>query len=248
MPHSEHSSLDSPRISTTELPYWLVNVPENEWPDDPNTCPDFLIDLSCKNIATLLTRDETFHLSSWEEVKNIIEIGHVDLFQRIPSELRRYFQFVHRLKIDYGSIFEFMVAERLKWTQWTPKSSIPFKDLADYKILYNDWPYGIDKDIVHLVVWTKFNIPEDPRTGQVEDSERARIDYFVYHTFCEPVEFSQENVRWFKNPSRLKSVHSIEHFHVMLYKPDEKLIRTVTNGDVPFSKRPKVEQALPWKT
>lgn len=141
-----------------------------------------------------------------------------------------------------------MVSERLKWTQWAPKSSIPFQDSADYKILYNDWPYGIDKDIIHLVVWTKFKILEDPRTGQVEDSERARIESFVYRTFCEPVGFPQERVRWFKNPSRLKSVHSIEHFHAMLYKPNEKLIRTVTSGDVPFSKRSKVAQTLPRKS
>ena len=31
----------------------------------------------------------------------------------------------------------------------------------DIKIIYNDWPYGIDKSIVHLCVWTKFPLDVD---------------------------------------------------------------------------------------
>jgi hypothetical protein len=37
---------------------------------------------------------------------------------------------------------------------------------------------------------------------------------------------------WFKNWKSLKSVHAVEHFHVMLYKPDEQFLREITNGDV----------------
>lgn len=38
---------------------------------------------------------------------------------------------------------------------------------------------------------------------------------------------------WFKNPPSLKSVHSVEHIHVMLFDPDPDFVRHVTNGDVP---------------
>lgn len=38
---------------------------------------------------------------------------------------------------------------------------------------------------------------------------------------------------WFKNPSNLKSVHSIEHIHVLLFGPDPDFVRKVTHGDVP---------------
>ena len=31
----------------------------------------------------------------------------------------------------------------------------------DIKIIYNDWPYGIDESIVHLCVWTKFPLDVD---------------------------------------------------------------------------------------
>lgn len=44
----------------------------------------------------------------------------------------------------------------------------------------------------------------------------------------------EEQRVWFKNPNSLKSVHSIEHIHVMLFDPDPNFVRKVTNGDVPL--------------
>jgi hypothetical protein len=37
----------------------------------------------------------------------------------------------------------------------------------------------------------------------------------------------------------LKSVHAVEHFHVMLYDPDPEFVKEVTNGDVPLSQKVK---------
>ena len=41
-----------------------------------------------------------------------------------------------------------------------------------------------------------------------------------------------EHVIWFKNWKSLKSVHAVEHFHVMMNNPDRNFIKRVTNGDV----------------
>ena len=41
-------------------------------------------------------------------------------------------------------------------------------------------------------------------------------------------------VIWFKNWKRLKSVHAVEHFHVMLHRPDMQLVHDLTQGDVPL--------------
>lgn len=38
---------------------------------------------------------------------------------------------------------------------------------------------------------------------------------------------------WFKSWASLKSVDSIEHFHVMLLDPNPELLEDITNGDVP---------------
>lgn len=49
----------------------------------------------------------------------------------MPSELRRYRHFTHRLEKDYGSIMNFMVNERLKWDTMQPKGE-PFQFDGQY--------------------------------------------------------------------------------------------------------------------
>ena len=64
--------------------------------------------------------------------------------------------------------------------------------VGDIKILYNDWPYGIDERIIHLVVWTKFDLPDDPNTRELTREMRREIDEYVNKTFCHAV--PKENV------------------------------------------------------
>lgn len=54
----------------------------------------------------------------------------------------------------------------------------------DIKILYNDWPYGVEKSIIHLVVWTKFELEDDPATDDLTPTARKEIDDCVKKTFC----------------------------------------------------------------
>lgn len=107
--------------------------------------------------------------------------------------------------------------------------------IEDIRILYNDWPYGIDTDITHLVVWTKFELPDDPATGDLTAEAREAIERYVQATFCSRV--APEQVVWFRNWKSLKSVHALEHFHVMLHRPDRAFVREITNGDVPLIER-----------
>lgn len=57
----------------------------------------------------------------------------------------------------------------------------------DIKILYNDWPYGVEKGIIHLVVWTKFELEDDPETDDLTPQARREIDEYVRKTFCSRV-------------------------------------------------------------
>ncbi|KAJ5156127.1 hypothetical protein N7492_008930 [Penicillium capsulatum] len=105
----------------------------------------------------------------------------------------------------------------------------------DICILYNDWPYGIDTDIIHLVVWTKFELADDPVSGELTAEARESIEAYVQRTFCSRVAPAQ--VVWFKNWKSLKSVHAVEHFHVMLHRPDMAFVREITRDDVPLIQR-----------
>ncbi|KAF2090150.1 hypothetical protein K490DRAFT_35476 [Saccharata proteae CBS 121410] len=213
----------------SELPYWLVNVPRDQWPAE---CPEFLREVSEKDRAIIGTPDSEYQAMSWAEVQEIIKTNRIDLFQRKPSELRRYRHYTWELVQKYGSIMDFVVSERLKWADLRP-SGPPFSNPDDLKILCNDWPYGLDERIVHLVVWTRFEMEERAEDGDLTAKARREIDGYVDRTFCSRV--GAEKVIWFRNWRSLQSVHAVPHFHVMLYDADEATVREMTGGDVPLS-------------
>lgn len=125
-------------------------------------------------------------------------------FQRLPSDLRRYLEYMFYLKQKYGSIMDFVVSERLHWDQeggLKPRGG-PFEydgtsllftwrchlangpmSIDDLKILFNDWPYGLEEGIVHLVIWTKFELEDDPATGLLTESMWKKIDDYVERVF-----------------------------------------------------------------
>lgn len=166
-----------------ELPYWQVNIPPENRQEE---CPEFLRDISDKDIRIIGTPDEEYRVQTWQQVVDITRTGRLADFQRWPSELRRYRQYTWELKRAHGSVMNFMLRQRLGWSEpVVPQGSKPFECQEDFKILMNDWPYGLDKRIVHLVVWTKFDLPDD------RDTE-AEIEAFVNKTFSPGV--SQDKV------------------------------------------------------
>ncbi|KAF5018651.1 hypothetical protein F66182_9356 [Fusarium sp. NRRL 66182] len=214
--------------SADTLPFWNCNIPEEQWTID---CPAFLQNLSEKDRGILSTPDAEYHIYSWDEVREIIQTNHLERFKRVPSELRRYKAFTFHLRQQYGNVASFILEHRLGWAAPVTARGAPFEFEDDYKVLCNDAPYGIDARIVHLVVWTKFDLQEDPATGDLADKARREIDDFVTKTFRTHV--PEEHVSWFRNWQGLQSVNAVQHFHIMLFNPDPDFIRAVTKGDVP---------------
>jgi hypothetical protein len=56
----------------------------------------------------------------------------------------------------------------------------------------------VDEKIVHLVVWTKFGLEDDPATDDLTPKARKEIDDFVAKTFR--ASMSPENVRCSRRP------------------------------------------------
>lgn len=112
-----------------------------------------------------------------------VAANRIDYLRRLPSDLRRYHAFTWKLKQDYGSVTNFLLEKRLGWSLPLEPKGAPFECSDDIKILYNDWPYGVDPRIVHLLVWTKFPLREDPETGDLTAEERVAIDEYVNKTF-----------------------------------------------------------------
>lgn len=176
--------MDSP------LPYWQTNIPVSQ---RPQTCPPYLTALNAKDIAILSTPDNQYHILTWPEVRALIAANRLDAFQRIPSQLRRYLHYNWTLKRDYGSVMNFVLSQRLHWSEPVRAAgSRPFESEEDVRVLCNDWPYGIDGRIVHLVVWTKFVLEDDEATGDLTGEARGLIEGYVGRTFGERV--GRENV------------------------------------------------------
>jgi hypothetical protein len=137
-------------------------------------------------------------------------------------------------KAKYGTMTAYLLEHRLPWGSppFRYNSAIPFSDSSDYQILLNDWPYGLTKDITHIVVWSKTPIPVDEKTGDVTKESRNIIEEFIVRTFGQRLG-SRERVVWFKNWVQLQSVRALEHVHV--------LVKDASEADLEFWTGKKVQ-------
>ncbi|KAI4240670.1 MAG: hypothetical protein LQ352_007591, partial [Teloschistes flavicans] len=135
--------------------------------------------LTSKDLTNLARPDSSFIPHTWSDLAHIIATNDLESLRRWPSDLKRYLQWTRETKEAYGTITNYMCKERLAWTP-LPVSSrlqngndegpvfevqnpIPFADSRDYKMLRNDWPYGLEKGVEHLVVWLKNRLAVDLR-------------------------------------------------------------------------------------
>jgi hypothetical protein len=54
------------------LPFWLVNVPQDQWPSE---CPEFLRGISDKDKGIIGTPDDQYTLLTWDEVREIVSMN-----------------------------------------------------------------------------------------------------------------------------------------------------------------------------
>ena len=164
------------------------------------------------------------------------------ILKRKPSDLIRYIAWTNSTKATYGSINNFVLQERLHWTPLASSSSeegptfntendIPFANENDYKILRNDWPYGMEPGIVHIVVWLKTRIAVEGEEGHLTAHSRALIEAFIKRTFRDPLsrlDCPGDNVLWFKNWTGLQSVRGVEHVHVLVRDVPQSILNEWT--------------------
>ena len=181
---------------------------------------------------------------------------HVHELKRSHGSAARFIQ-CERVRWGDGSDSD---AATTTTTTITPSGRPPFTDPTDYRILFNDWPYAVAADIAHLVVWTKFPLDDDGDSGDSDSSgvdmaprTKALIDGFVARTFCSGDSdgeagvgagggLARDQVAWFKNWHRLKSIHGLEHFHVMTQGAPREFLDRVTGGDQPMVEKEKKEE------
>lgn len=124
----------------------------------------------------------------------------------------------------------FVCRERLHWEilpfsteesgpTFACRDERPFASKDDFKILLNDWPYGISANITHVVVWLKTRIPVRQPEGFLTPESSKLIQDFVQKTFIDRLTrygSADDRVQWFKNWVSLQSVRGLDHFHVLV--------------------------------
>ncbi|KAG6005063.1 hypothetical protein E4U21_000519 [Claviceps maximensis] len=177
--------------------------------------------------------DDEFIKHDWQDLKHIIETNQLSVLKRSPSDLRRYMSWTAETKAQYGSMTHYLLVNRLpvSWGQppFTPESHIPFDKTSDYKVLLNDWPYGLERNITHLVVWTRTPIPTEDEKGDMTKESRALVADFVTRYFVDSLgDGGEQRVLWFKNWVALQSVRALEHIHVLVRDVDDDMLERWT--------------------
>ncbi|KAK9462788.1 uncharacterized protein V1516DRAFT_671123 [Lipomyces oligophaga] len=182
--------------------------------------------------------DSEFVKFSWSRLVEIIGQNQLQLLGRLPSDLRKYLVWKSKIIKQYGSVVNFMFQDRLHWGPEkelaVPKGINLFEYRSDYKILMNDFPYGFEDGIIHIVVWTKIMIPKLADAADLTEIAREQLQRFVECTFQDPLEMLPKDILWFKNWAALMSIREIDHFHVLLNRPpiDSRLIEILDHDDV----------------
>ena len=135
---------------------------------------------------------------------------------------RLHWQPLETSTAETGPIFEF-------------KNPTPFADPDDYKVLPNDWPYGITPEITHICVWLKGRIPVNHTNGDLTPESRALIERFVREKFVDRLKTlpnPEDRVQWFKNWTALQSVRGLEHIHVLVRGVPEDILEEWTGERV----------------
>ena len=162
----------------------------------------------------------------------------MSLLRRTPSDLFNYIMWTLEARNNNGSVLDFIIENRLPWKPTHSESGItfpfsdprPFMSTSDFCILRNDWPYAMEKGMIHLVAWSKTPIPTDDQGDPSPDSCRY-IAYFIDRVFSEHIGqggHAGDNVQWFRNRTKWQSVRSLDHIHLILRDADEAFVTRIT--------------------
>ncbi|KAL2200903.1 hypothetical protein P885DRAFT_27120 [Corynascus similis CBS 632.67] len=208
-------------------------IPGKDFQMSENVSEEAPFPLTDVDRFVLSQTDEEFTYHTWDELCQLIQTNQLFLLKRKPSDLRRYMKWTAETKAQYGSITNFLIANRLPkaWGSppFKPASKTPFADPSDYRVLINDWPYGFAPGISHIVVWSRTPIATDKTVGDMTPGSRKTVAEFIRRYFIDRLgPGGEDRVIWFKNWVALQSVRTVDHVHVLVKDVEPALLQEWT--------------------
>ena len=158
--------------------------------------------------------------------------------RRSPLDLRNYLLWSSQITQEHGSVAEFVRQEKLHWeisNSAAVQSNALFEHPNDIKVIRNDWPYTLMRDITHLVVWSKTRVEGVPETGLPTPEATRAIEAWLDTTLGPKLGCRRgKSLQWFKQTAQWQSVQALEHIHV--------LVRGVADGKTEMLTGQKADQ------
>ncbi|KAJ1980273.1 hypothetical protein H4R35_001189 [Dimargaris xerosporica] len=153
--------------------------------------------------ALLLRDDVDRHAKTWAEVKAILAAKDYDKLTRTLAVEQAYAKAKRFYQENHGGIAQYIVQHRLHWdlSQVQCQADAPF-DPHETCILPNDFPYALEANIHHLVLWSK---------------RPLRMNNKALHQYLAQCYPDHEILFFIHNPA-LQSVPALPRGHVFIYK------------------------------
>ncbi|CAG8623906.1 5884_t:CDS:2 [Ambispora gerdemannii] len=187
-----------------------------------------------KNAKETYDQDEDYKVPilNWEQVREIIEWGRLELLMREKKVTTEYRRFRKEKNREYGTIDNYVRKKILNWSdlpenpqisgaasitvnnsfstdntashEQHPTSQYFYAEVppTHYALLENDFPYAIEPSIKHFILWSKLAFTPGSMQ-EVDRFLRAQFPWNKEWLFC-------------VNPPHLQSVQGVSHAHVFV--------------------------------
>ena len=181
-------------------------------------------------------------MTRWDVLVEKIRVNDLEDLKRDPVIKMRY-RAVRKALLDSNSSINERVLKRLNWdeTELRNLNEVVYPTDEDkiracfsrqdfILVSANDFPYKFEANVVHLLIWSKIFIPlyindntdqVSPDGGKQELPEmnmemKARIEYFLSENLNKLGMEEERDYVWFINHSRLQSIRSLSHIHLIV--------------------------------
>ena len=138
---------------------------------------------------------------TFEEIRQYIKDERYDVYTRNDDYKKAYEIHKINMKSKYASIKDMVLINFLNYSK-TITSNLKIESKKDdswleYKLCENTFPYSIDKNILHNVLWSINDLPD----GRIRNILNQTVtNEYIY----------------FRNPPQCRSIPSVFHVHVFI--------------------------------